>query len=287
MTIKELIPICEGILRSGGVEEFKNDAETLLGFVLGFSKKKIFMNWTYRVESEYCDRYFDLANMRAAGMPLQYITGKQYFMEHELDVTEDVLIPRQDTERIVEIALDTIANMQNVKNVLDLCTGSGAIAISLAFKYSKLKFLGTDISPKAIKVAKANAGKNKVYGNTNFIESDLFSDIKSGAFGKKFELIVSNPPYIRTEEIPLLQREVQHEPRMALDGGSDGLAYYRRIATECKPYIKKGTVILLEVGYDQAKEVCGILRDSGFSAFEIHKDYGGFERVVKARFEQS
>jgi release factor glutamine methyltransferase len=285
MTIKELIPIGEGILRSGGVEEYKIDAETLLGYVLGFSKQKIFMNWTYRVEAEYCDRYFDLANMRAGGKPLQYITGRQYFMEHLLEVNENVLIPRQDTERLVEVALDTLANMTNVKNVLDLCTGSGAIAISLAFKFSGIKFMGADISGAALEVARANATKNKVNGNTTFVKSDLFADIKSGTFGKKFELIVSNPPYIRTDDLPLLQREVQHEPKLALDGGADGLDCYRRIAKECKPYIKKGAVILLEVGHDQAKAVCGILLKQGFSMFEIYRDYGGFDRVVKARFE--
>ena len=283
MEIRELLAFGEDVLEKAGIEDFKIDAEALLTYEIGFDKTKIFMNWTYDVNFTHSENYFDLVNLRATGMPLQYITGEQFFMGHKFIVNENVLIPRQETEVLVEKTIEMFLLNKNIKTVLDMCTGSGVIAISLANRFSNIKFTAVDVSGKALSVAKQNASALCRSKNISFEHSDLFSAIKSGSFGKKFDLIISNPPYIKTYEIPYLQREIlEHEPLIALDGGEDGLYYYRKIITDAIPYFKKGGCLLLEIGADQANDVSNLLIQAGYKTPEIIKDLSGKDRIVKA-----
>ncbi|MDE7300163.1 MAG: peptide chain release factor N(5)-glutamine methyltransferase, partial [Lachnospiraceae bacterium] len=203
-------------------------------------------------------------------IPLQYLTGSQEFMGMEFQVTRDVLIPRQDTERLVEEVLRCCSG----KRVLDVCTGSGCIIISLA-KLAKLKeAAGCDLSEKALAVAGANAGK--LGAQVRFFQSDMFSCVDG-----RYDIIVSNPPYIRSEDIDGLMPEVRcHEPRMALDGGEDGLSFYRLIAGQAGQFLVPDGRLYLEIGCDQAEAVSELLRQRGFRELMVVKDYAGLDRVV-------
>ncbi|MDR3364659.1 MAG: peptide chain release factor N(5)-glutamine methyltransferase [Clostridiales Family XIII bacterium] len=283
LTIKEIIPIGERILENSGVENFSIDAEALLGFEIGFDKKKIFMNWTHEVGDGHSERYFDLVNRRAAGEPLQYIMGEQVFMGHRFFVDPSVLIPRPETEALAEKAIAYLKTHESAKAVLDLCTGSGALAVSLAKACPGFKYTAADISAQALGVAKQNAAKLGVSGRIEFMQSDLFGALKRGAFGKKYGLIVTNPPYIRTGELAGLQREIAgHEPMLALDGGADGLDFYRRIAAGARPYLRPGGLVLAEIGCDQAAEATAIFAAAGFADTEVYRDLSGRDRIVKA-----
>jgi release factor glutamine methyltransferase len=282
LTIKELIPIGERILKESGIENANHDAEALLGFEIGFDKQKIFMNWVYEVDDLRSERYFDLVNRRAGGEPLQYITGEQWFMGHRFSVDPSVLIIRPETELLAEKAIDYLQTHERAKDVLDLCTGSGALAISIAKACPRIRITASDISSQALAVAKKNARDLGVSSRLDFVTSDLFDGIKSGAFGKKFDLIVTNPPYIRTSDLENLQKEIrEHEPKIALDGGTDGLDFYRRIAKEAGPYLKPGACILTEIGYAQASDVSALFGEAGFSGIEVFPDLSGLDRIIK------
>ncbi len=281
LTIKELIPIGERILRDAGVPDFVYDAEALLSFVTGFDKKKIFMNWTYEVDDARNESYFDFIGRRQDGEPLQYITGEQYFMGLRIGVNPSVLIPRPETELLAEKAIAWLKAHESAKSVLDLCTGSGALALSIEKACPRVKVTASDISAKALDTAKQNAHDLGLAGRIDFIQSDLFLSIKSGTFGKKFDLIVTNPPYIRTGDLPGLQREVRdHEPMQALDGGTDGLDFYKRIAQESRAYLRKDGLLMAEIGADQAQDVCAIFKEAGFANAEIFQDLAGLDRIL-------
>jgi release factor glutamine methyltransferase len=284
ISIKELISIGEGILQAGGVEEYKIDAESLLCFEIGFDKQKIFMNWTYKVDDAHVDGYLDKISRRAAGEPLQYITGEQFFMGRRFAVSPMVLIPRPETESLTEKALEYLAKHRHANTALDLCTGSGAIAVSLARKFHNLKVMASDVSKEALVTASRNARAHCVASRIEFVRSDLFASIKKGGLsGKKFDLIISNPPYIRSGDIDGLQREIrEHEPRVALDGGEDGLDFYRKIAADAKAYMKKDGCLMLEIGADQGPDVKAILEGAGLRKAEIALDLAGLDRIAQA-----
>ncbi|MCL2111013.1 MAG: peptide chain release factor N(5)-glutamine methyltransferase [Clostridiales bacterium] len=283
LTIKELVPIGERILKQNGVDNAGHDAEALLGFEIGFDKQKMFMNWTYEVEDERSESYFDLINRRAAGEPLQYITGEQYFFGHRFCVNPYVLIPRPETEALAEKAVQHLQALGGAKSVLDLCTGSGALAVSIAKACPRVKLTASDLFEQALSVAKHNAHELGVSSRIDFIKSDLFASVKRGTFGKKFDLIVTNPPYIRTGSLMGLQREIRdHEPMFALDGGIDGLDFYRRIAEDARAYMRPDACIMAEIGFDQAEEVAGIFEAAGFKDIEVFRDLAGLDRIVKA-----
>jgi release factor glutamine methyltransferase len=284
ISIKELIPVGERILQAGGVEEYKLDAESLLCFEIGFDKKKIFMNWTYEVDDAHVDGYLDKISRRAAGEPLQYITGEQYFMGRRFAVGPTVLIPRPETESLTEKAIQYLAGRRSANMALDLCTGSGAIAVSLALKFHSLKVTASDISKEALVTASRNARAHGVAPRIEFVRSNLFSSIKKGGLsGKKFDLIISNPPYIRSGDIGELQREIrEHEPMAALDGGEDGLDFYRKIAAGAKAYMKKDGCLMLEIGADQGVDVRTILENAEFREAAIFPDLSGRDRIAMA-----
>ncbi len=233
--------------------------------------------------------YRDMIERRSRHIPLAYIFGYRGFMGMEFDVTPDVLIPRQDTECLVELVLEE--QKDRSKSVLDLCTGSGCIAISLAAKGGYQKVVGTDLSAEALKVAQRNAAKLlDDYGcgsrgkekRCSFRQGDLFQALEDG---EKYDVLVSNPPYIPTEIIGGLEPEVRiFEPRMALDGARDGLKFYRRIAEEAANWLKPGAGIYFEIGYDQGTAVSALLGEYGFTDIISAKDLAGKDRVVRARY---
>jgi len=213
------------------------------------------------------------------GIPLQYITNVQEFMKLEFYVDSNVLIPQPDTEILVEEVLELLSK-DNKKKVLDLCTGSGAIGISIA-KYTKSGVTMSDISKNALEIAKKNAKDNEVDNKCKFILSDMFENIK-----EKFDIIVSNPPYIKTKVINTLEAEVQNEPSLALDGGEDGLEFYKIIAENAYKYLNKDGVLALEIGYDQKEEVIKLLEKiEKYTEIYSKKDFGNNDRIVVCRLK--
>ena len=270
----------------------KIDAEELYCFLTGMDKVALFLRANEEVDPETEKKYFDLIARRAERIPLQHITGTQEFMGHTFKVSPDVLIPRQDTETLVEEAARTIQStpkekltfmekLRGVKEweVLDLCCGSGAIGISLAKICSNIKVAASDISSAAIKVATENA--DNLRAKIKFVEGDMFAPHA----GKKFDMIVSNPPYIRTAMISILQEEVKtHEPLGALDGGRDGLEFYKIIVAQAADHLKPGGFLMLEIGHDQGEDLRKMLKDDGrYTPAEVIKDLPGKDRVVKCK----
>jgi len=278
LTIKELLPVGEKTLKDAGVENYKIDAEALLGFVSGMDKKDLFLNQDSDVSDSLIYKYFALLSRRKIGEPLQYITGEQYFMGHRFAVDTSVLIPRPETEILAEKAIEYLKSNCDANSVLDLCTGSGALAISIALACPNVKVAASDVSAAALAVAKQNAIDLGISGRIDFIESDLFA-----AFGhmNKFDLIVTNPPYIRSEDLSGLTREIKdHEPLSALDGGPDGLDFYKRIATDARTYMNNDACMMTEIGADQACDVTAIFTESGFTIIGIFRDYNDLDRVL-------
>lgn len=214
------------------------------------------------------------------GMPLQYITNYQEFMGLGFYVDSNVLIPQPDTEILVEEVLDRLKKDFEKKSVLDLCTGSGVIGTSIA-KYSESCVTMSDISENALEIAKKNATSNEVINKCNFVLSDMFENID-----EKFDIIVSNPPYIKTEVINTLDREVQNEPHIALDGGEDGLNFYKIIAENAYKYLNKDGVLALEIGYDQKEEVISLLEKVwAYTNIYCKKDLGENDRIIVCKLK--
>ncbi len=270
----------------------KIDAEELYCFLTGMDKVTLFLKANEEVDSETEEKYLALIARRAERIPLQHITGEQEFMGHKFKVDPNVLIPRQDTETLVEEAaraiqqtpkekLTFMEKLRGVKEweVLDLCCGSGAIGISLAKICSNIRVTASDISAAAVKVASENAAALRA--KVKFVEGDMFKPHE----GKKFDMIVSNPPYIKSAMIEILQEEVkEHEPRGALDGGRDGLDFYRVIVDQAADYLKPGGFLMLEIGHDQGEDLRKMLKDDGrYTPAEVIKDLPGKDRVVKCK----
>lgn len=290
MTINKLIAQGAEQLKNAGVTEWKNDATLLWEEVFdkdinyrllhGEDQTDTLTDLSPEDFQKRCDEYFGMISERTKRIPLQHILGYTDFMGMRFLVNSDVLIPRQDTEILVEEALRTI---HDGMNILDLCTGSGCILISLLKYTNDCKGLGADISTKALEVAKKNRDAlldNKENITCEFVESDMFSAIP---IDRKFDIIVSNPPYICTKVIDSLEPEVKdHDPMIALDGGTDGLDFYRIIVDEAFARLIPGGKIFLEIGYDQGKEVSKLLKDKGYTDIKVIKDYAGLDRVVCA-----
>lgn len=254
MTIKEAINQAVIMLKNEDIEAPKNKARMLLEATLKKPKEYLMIYDTKEIQPKERDLYIKNVKRLIAGEPLQYITGKQEFMKLNFLVTKDVLIPRQDTEILVEEVIKIAKDIPN-PIILDMCTGSGAIAISIAKYVKNCKVIAVDISPKALEIAKKNASLNGVINNIEFIESNLFAKLKN----LKFNVIVSNPPYIESSTIKTLSKDVQNEPRIALDGGKDGLDFYRRISENAYKYLNRQGYLCLEIGYNQKQNVIKIL----------------------------
>lgn len=268
MVVSELIKIIEKEI------EFRNEAYILIEHVIGLDKTYL-MCHDVELKADDVDKILKLVEKRLKGIPLQYLTNVQYFYGYKFWVNENVLIPRADTEILVEKCIEYYKERKELK-ILDMCTGSGCIAIALKKELPFAEVFASDISSKAIEVAQKNAELNNV--SINFILSDLFSNIKYN----DFDVIVSNPPYIETLEINKLSSEVKKEPLIALDGGTDGLDFYKKISENAYDYIKKNGKVYFEIGYNQADKLSEILKYWGFRNIKIYKDYGGNDRVVVA-----
>ena len=276
MTIRENLRRGMIELKNNNVNEPKLKARLLMQYVLNKPRQYLLVydNETLTLRQEV--NYFKAIKKIIKGIPLQHITHQQEFMKMNFYVDENVLIPRSDTEVLVEEVIE-ISKKINVKRILDLCTGSGAIAISLAKYIENAEITAVDISQKALRIAKKNAISNEVENQITFIESDLFKDIPK----EKYDLIVSNPPYIKRSIIEQLDKEVQEEPKIALDGGVDGLDFYRKIINQSYEYLKFKGYLCLEIGYDQKIDVMEIIEnEEKYTDTYCKKDLYGNDRVI-------
>lgn len=292
MTYKEACEKGSATLEKSGVPEAALDARLLLEHVCGTDRNFLLVHGDSVLELEKQTAYFALVEKRSRRIPLQQLTGVQYFMGLPFQLDKNVLIPRQDTEILVE---EVLRNLHDGMRVLDMCTGSGCILISLLHYTNDCQGIGVDISPDALKVAEKNARlllkedpspqpddsgyepeEARRQLQVSFVESDLFEKVDG-----MFDLIVSNPPYIPSGEINGLMPEVRdHEPRLALDGSDDGLLFYRRIIDGCKDHLTKGGMLFFEIGYTQGEAVSRMMEQAGFLELHIKKDYAGLDRVV-------
>lgn len=271
MTLREAYEYGQEQLKIVGIDDAVLDAWYLLEFVTGITRAQYFLRTKETITLEQEGRYQKYIALRANHIPLQHITGVQAFMGLEFKVNEHVLVPRQDTEILVESVLDIL---QPGMNILDMCTGSACILISLLKLSNQVSGIGVDLSAEALKVARENADQIGV--EATFVQSDLFTEV-----GGKYDVIVSNPPYIRTEVIEELKEEVKfHDPIMALDGKEDGLYFYRRIIEESPQYLKQNGKLYFEIGHDQGEDVKHLMEEAGFREVTVKKDLAGLDRVV-------
>ena len=271
MTYREAIALGEKILNMAQVADAKIDAWLLLEKVCRIDRSFYYLHMEEELSEEQVHEYEIALKKRAERVPLQYIVGETEFMGLRFKVNSNVLIPRQDTETLVEEALKVV---EPGMRVLDMCTGSGCIIISILHNASDVMGMAVDISKQALNVAKENAKMNEVA--VLFERSDMFDNVTG-----TFDVIVSNPPYIPTEVIPKLMPEVRDfEPMDALDGKEDGLYFYRRIADGCKKYLNPGGRILVEIGYDQGEAVSELFTQAGLSDVKVIKDLAKNDRVV-------
>lgn len=341
MTYKELYSEGESALETAGVPDAGLDARLLLEQVCGTCRNDLLAHGDRMVEAGQQEAYRELIAKRSERIPLQHLTGTQNFIGLDFMVNADVLIPRQDTEILAE---EVLKNLHDGMRVLDMCTGSGCILISLLYYTNNCEGVGADISEEALTVARRNAGrllgrkaagmcsgiggyrdsgesglaasteftdrteglqdmKESLQGRTEGLQGmteglqgmkDSLQDMKDGLGGisfvrsdlfeqvaGRFDIIVSNPPYIRSDVIPGLMPEVrEHEPWQALDGGADGLLFYRRILEESRGHLFGGGMLFFEIGYDQGEEVSRLMEQAGFLEINVVKDYGGLDRVV-------
>ena len=277
MKIKEILNLTNEEFLDHGIENYFYEARELMAFVLGQTKEWVAANLENEVAEENYKKFVELKNERIQGTPLQYILGEQYFMGLKFLVNKDVLIPRPDTEVLVYEVLELVKKCPKKLKILDLCTGSGCIAISLAKNVKNAEIFASDISDKALAVAKKNSELNET--GVKFLKSDMFQDIVE----KDFDIIVSNPPYIASSDMASLSKEVLEEPYGALDGGADGLDFYRKISENALNYLSKNGTLALEIGYNQAEVIFDILRKFKYNNIRLFKDYSGNDRVVIAQ----
>lgn len=272
-TLRELLNTGAQILKNAGIQEADNDAWLLMEHIYGISRAQYYMEPLRQVDGE-C--YIEKIRIRSKHYPLQYITGCQWFMGLPFKVDESVLIPRQDTELLVERAVSVIG--EKAMKVLDMCTGTGCIAISIGKFCSNAVVTAADVSSEALEVAEYNKSFNN--SDVKFVKSDLFQNIEG-----KYDIIVSNPPYIPTGAIEALMPEVSgHEPLIALDGNDDGLEFYRRITSESLQHLENGGILMYEIGCEQAEAVSDIMKTNRLDNIKVHKDLAGLDRVVECQY---
>ncbi|MCI5517153.1 peptide chain release factor N(5)-glutamine methyltransferase [Roseburia sp. MUC/MUC-530-WT-4D] len=271
MTYCEAVAAGEKILNNVGISDPRIDSWLLLEMACKIDRNFYYMHMDEEMTSEQIEEFKSLLKKRGEHIPLQYITGEQEFMGLTFHVNSHVLIPRQDTETLVEEALKLV---KPGMKIMDMCTGSGCILISILKNAKDTSGCGFDISKQAINVAKENAKLNEVVAD--FEKSDLFEHVT-----ERYDMIVSNPPYIKTDEIVKLMPEVsEFEPVQALDGKEDGLFFYRKIIKECRDYLNPGGYVLFEIGYDQGEDVSEMMKYAGFLNVHVVKDLARNDRVV-------
>ena len=269
-------------LTDAGLPEARREAETLLAHVLGRTRLDLYRSDALGLDPDRRSIFEDLIRRRAGREPLQYLLGGQEFWGLEFYVTPDVLIPRPETELLIEIALESIPEPSDASiTVADLGTGSGCLAVVLAKLFPWARVLATDLSADALRIARLNAVRHDADGRIEFLEGDLFGPLRTAGPARCIDLLISNPPYVPTGEIPVLQPEVRdHEPRIALDGGPDGLDYYRRILAQGIELLRSGGRMGLEIGIRQADDVRTLAEEAGWRVDEIKKDLQKIDRAV-------
>ena len=268
-------------LKNGNVEEPKLKARLLMQYVLNKSRQYVIVNDREELDNIKEKQYLEKIKILKKGVPIEHITHQKEFMKLSFFVDKNVLIPRQDTEILVEEVIN-IAKKNNSKKILDLCTGSGAIAVSLAKYLPQAEITAIDISNEALKIAKKNAISNNVENQITFISSDMFTNLNE----EKFDVIVSNPPYIKTNVIKNLDIQVQNEPYIALDGGKDGLDFYKKIINESYQYLKYNGYLCLEIGFDQKIYVIELIENTeSFTGTYSKKDLFDNDRIIVTRLK--
>ena len=286
MTVLELLNWSTHYLGEHRVENPRLDAELLVVQALHLSREELYTLLHSQVKEEDKETLEGLLRRRGRGEPLQYISGRQEFWSIDLRVDPNVLIPRPETELLVEKALSVLSShpFQRTPLVLDLGTGSGAIAVALAKEVENIFLIAADISREALALARKNAFRAGVQHKIAFLNGDLFGPFRKGDSKGVFDLILSNPPYVVRPEIEGLAEEVRREPAIALNGGEDGLDFYRRILSQADSFLREGGCLLLEIGQGQALKVTDLMKESGqFREPQVFRDLSGIERVVKAQ----
>lgn len=278
LLVQDIIKMAERQLTEAGIEDHKAEAEMLFCWLKRIDRSKFFLEWGEPADDRTCELYFNLVAERCRRIPMQHLTGVQEFMGMTFMVDPQVLVPRMDTETVVETA-ENLFKEKKGDSILDLCCGSGVIGISLARKIPKVKVTAVDISPAAVELTRKNAGALAV--KIDVKQGNLYEPVRK----KKYNMIVANPPYIRSSVIPTLMPEVKdHEPTEALDGGVDGLDFYRPIIAEANEHLKKEGLLVLEIGNDQSAQVEQLIMDTEkFCSVQTGKDLAGNDRVVTAQ----
>lgn len=295
MTRKQAYDYGVETLEAEGIMDADSDVRILLEDLCGIEREELILHGEKIISRTDTEKFMNAINRRLGHYPVQYITGKQEFMGLTFSVTPDVLIPRQDTEILVE---EVLKELNDGSRILDMCTGSGCILLSLLYYSNDCEGVGVDVSDAALQVAKDNAGRLELddtfdmlfipgmqgkkhidQSKIEFIESNLFNDVRG-----TFDIIVSNPPYIKSSVIPTLMEEVRdYEPMLALDGKEDGLYFYREIVKKSRGYLNGGGKLFFEIGYDQAQDVKSIMEEAGYKDVVVIQDYAHLDRVVWGR----
>lgn len=282
-TWEALLKEGQEILEAAGIEEAGLDAWLLLEYESGKNRAYYFAHCKEDADEGIKTPYMEKIRKRAQHIPLQHLTHQGYFMGYEFFVNENVLVPRQDTEVLVEEALSLIKEKE-APQILDMCTGSGCILLSLLLEREDGEGAGVDLSEKALCIAEKNRETYHLETRAELIKSDIFQNAYFEGKKESFDIIVSNPPYSPTEEIEKLQAEVRfHDPFMALDGKEDGLYFYRKIAENAGKYLKPGGFLACEIGCDQGEDVKKMFEGCGFSDVKVIKDLAGLDRVVRGK----
>lgn len=279
MTIAETLKQASEHLRAASVPNDVLDAQTLLAEALGQDRTYLIVNFNQQLDDELLAKYLTLIERRAAGEPLQYITGHQQFFGLEFEVTPDVLIPRPETELIIEETIRLVEQHQIAEPlIVDVGTGSGCIAVTLARELKTARVIACDISPAALQVARRNGARNELEDRVEFVESDLLAAFLESCFA---DFIISNPPYIAEKELPMLQREVRDwEPHLALTDQSDGLSFYRRLLADSPSRLKTGGYLICELGYSQSEAVLALVDPQIWQEARLLDDLQGIPRTL-------
>jgi release factor glutamine methyltransferase len=265
-------------LSSKGVSNVKLDSLILLSYALSSSKEYIIFNPDAAIDLEKQNLFFDLVSRRSNREPISHITNKREFFGKEFFVNKDVLDPRPDSESLIELAIENFSDKSEKLNILEVGVGSGCLIITILKNYPLAKAVGIDISHKALEICRKNAAIHQTQDRLELLQSNIFNDLQKN---NKFDLIVSNPPYIASKEIADLEPEVRiYEPIIALDGGLDGLDFYRKIASNSEPFLKRNGKIVIEIGFGQKNDIEKIFLENGFKLTDSKTDLSGIVRAL-------
>jgi release factor glutamine methyltransferase len=280
-TIESLLKWAADDFRAKGIDSPRLDAEVLLGWALGKTRIELVIESKRELDGDDLNRFREAVKRRRTHEPVAYVLGQREFFGRMFKVDKRVLVPRPDTEALVEVALARTKHLSMCMRALDLCTGSGCVGITLARERPTSQVVATDVSKDALIVARENALRLGAY-NLALFQGDLFAAVDPNI---RFDIVASNPPYIASAEIPTLMSDVRDfEPKLALDGGTDGLDLVRRIIKDAPAHLEKNGIVALEIGYDEAERTRAIFTEHGYADIETKRDYGKIERVISARW---